>query len=281
MNLSSLPAFPWLEVVNPSFHPGRIRHVLFDFDGTLSVIRHGWEKVMFALMAEMICDGHPLAPELAAEIAAYIDRSTGILTIKQMKWLEEAVNRHGLSKTRRTAAEYKKIYNERLLVPVCQRLSTLDQTQDSRDTLMIAGSRNFLQKLSEREVNLFLASGTDQVYVQKEADALGISHYFNGHIYGAVGDSEDDSKELVIRRILSNHRLQGVELLVVGDGPVEIQYARSAGAMTLGVAADEEKHYGLNVQKRKRLLSVGVDLIVTDFLHADELVNIFTGSRSD
>ncbi len=36
----------WLEVVNPTVRVGHVRHALFDFDGTISVIRRGWEQVM-------------------------------------------------------------------------------------------------------------------------------------------------------------------------------------------------------------------------------------------
>ena len=40
-------------------HP-RISHVLFDFDGTLSLIRQGWPEVMVPMFAEML-------PALAGE----------------------------------------------------------------------------------------------------------------------------------------------------------------------------------------------------------------------
>ena len=86
-----------LEVVNPAIRLGQVRHALFDFDGTISVIRQGWEQIMIPLMVEMICDGAPPPPGLEAEVADYVDRSTGILTIKQMRWLEEAVQRYGLA----------------------------------------------------------------------------------------------------------------------------------------------------------------------------------------
>ena len=36
---ADLPALPWLEVINPAVRLGRVRHALFDFDGTISVIR--------------------------------------------------------------------------------------------------------------------------------------------------------------------------------------------------------------------------------------------------
>jgi phosphoglycolate phosphatase-like HAD superfamily hydrolase len=271
---ADLPSVPWLEVVNPSARLGRVRHALFDFDGTISVIRQGWENIMIPLMVEMICDAHPPTPEIEAEVAEYVDRSTGILTIKQMQWLEEAVRRHGLARAPKSAREYKRIYNERLLRPVRQRLSRMDSGRDAgRDGLTIAGARAFLQALYERGVTLYLASGTDHVYVLQEAAALDVQGFFGEHIYGARDDTEAYTKERIIQRILDDHGLHGDELLVVGDGPVEIRHAKAYGALALGVAADEERRQGLSPRKRQRLLAAGADLIVTDFSHYDELLN--------
>jgi phosphoglycolate phosphatase-like HAD superfamily hydrolase len=273
----AIPSYPWLEVVNPQVHLGNVRFALFDFDGTISVIRHGWEKIMIAVMLESIFADQPPLPEVVAEVTQYVDQSTGILTIKQMKWLADTVRRYGIARTQRTASEYKRIYNERLLKPVYERLAQLDGSQAGMDAWMMAGARDFLEHLTARGVILFLASGTDQEYVQREADALGVTELFHGQVHGAKGDSEDDSKELVIQRILTEQRLSGEELLVVGDGPVEIRYARKVGAIALGVASDEERRSGINPRKRQRLLNASADLIIADFEYYEDLVGLLCG----
>lgn len=269
-----LQEYPWLEFAHPCAQLGRVRYALFDFDGTLSVIRHGWEQIMIAVMLESICHDQLPSPQIIAEVSQYVDQSTGILTIKQMKWLEEAVRRYGISGIKHSASKYKRIYNERLLQPVSQRLALLDGSQEARDGWMVAGARDFLHRLTRRGVKLFLASGTDQEYVEQETRALGINDYFDDHIYGAKGDSELDSKDLVIQRILNEQDLKGEELLVVGDGPVEIKSARQRGAVTLGIAANEIDRTGLDPRKRQRLLEAGANFIITNFLHSSELVEI-------
>jgi len=274
-----LSPLPWLEVVNPSIRLRCVRHALFDFDGTVSVIRRGWENIMIPMMVEMICDGHPSTPEIEAEVAEYVDRSTGILTIKQMEWLEEAVHRFGLARSVKTAREYKRIYNERLLNPVHRRVSQIDGTLTSRDQFMVEGARAFLQGLYEDGVTLYLVSGTDNPYVLEEAEVLGITQYFGNRIYGALDDTEANTKEKIIQRILEDHNLRGEELIVVGDGPVEVYNAKDRDAVTLGVAVDEDKRFGLNPRKRLRLLAAGADLIVTDFLHHQELLEYLVSSR--
>jgi phosphoglycolate phosphatase-like HAD superfamily hydrolase len=277
---ADLPPLDWLEVVNPSARLGQVRHALFDFDGTISVIRRGWETIMIPMMVEMICDGRNPTPEIESEVADYVDRSTGILTIKQMQWLEEAVRRYGFARNPKTAREYKHIYNERLLRPVRQRIAQMEcncvaDSQTARDTLMIAGARDFLHGLRERGVTLYLASGTDHEYVVEEATALGVAALFGEHIYGARDDTEAYTKERIIEHILDHYDLHGSELLVVGDGPVEIRHARERGALALGVAANEERQQGLDPRKRQRLLDAGADLIVTDFSHHAELTHLF------
>jgi phosphoglycolate phosphatase len=269
-----ISAYPWWEVINPEVNIGKVRFALFDFDGTLSVIRQGWEKIMIGVMLDSICAGQPPSPEIEAEVTQYVDQSTGILTIKQMKWLEAAVIRHGIAQEHRTASEYKRRYLNRLLQPVYARLGQLDGSQTASESWMVAGASEFLSRLAQYGVQLFLASGTDQEYVLKEAEALGIAHFFQGRIYGAQGDSEEDSKEKVIQRILVEHSLAGNELLVVGDGPVEIQAARQTKSITLGVACNEADRTSLDSRKRQRLLGAGADLIVRNFLHSHELAEI-------
>lgn len=274
-----LARLDWLEVIHSDVILGRVRHALFDFDGTISVIRRGWEQVMVPLMVEMITDGHPVPSHLEAEVIDYVDRSTGILTIKQMEWLAATVRRYGLATAPKTARGYKHIYNERLLGPVRERLARLDGGQAAQDTLSIAGSRQFLEALRGRGVTLYLASGTDHVYVAEEAAALGVSAFFGRHIYGARDDAGAMSKAQVIQTIIEDNDLHGEELLVVGDGPVEIRNGTAHDAITLGVAADEDRRQGLNPRKRERVIDAGADFVVTDFLHYEDLVRILTHSQ--
>ena len=271
-------SFPWLEVISPEVRLGHVRHALFDFDGTLSVIRCGWEQVMVPMMIEMICAGRPPTPEIEAEVAEYVDRSTGILTMEQMRWLEAAVQRHGYAKERPSATTYKRIYNEQLLKPVRRRIAGMDGSQAARDSLMLSGARPFLQGLSDHGVTLYLASGTDHAYVMEEAGVLGITDYFGSHIHGARDESDALTKEGIIKRILTENNLQGEALAVIGDGPVEMRAARERGAVALGVAVDEERRDGPAARKRQRLLDAGADLIVTSLTHSAELVALLVGA---
>jgi phosphoglycolate phosphatase-like HAD superfamily hydrolase len=272
---------PWMEVIRPDVLSklGDVHYVLFDFDGTISVIRQGWEQVMVPLMVEMICGETDPTEAIRVEVQEYVDRSTGILTIKQMRWLVEAVRRHGLSGPPKTALEYKHIYNERLLKPVRRRLQRLSQGECTRDELMIAGAPQFAQALHACGIELYLASGTDEVYVLQEAAALGVDSLFEDRIFGARDDTESYTKERIIQRILSENSLQGRQLMVVGDGPVEIRNAVEREALALGVASDETRRCGWNLRKRRRLIDAGSDLLIPDFRQHASLVRLLCDAR--
>lgn len=269
-----------VKILNRSFPRGRITHALFDFDGTVSLIRFGWEEVMQKLMEETIaCDAKRVTPELRRHIREYIDESTGILTIYQMQWLAEAVKRHGLNDTLLSAKQYKDIYNKRLLEAKVR--ARLDDHRGQESKLILKGAGEFLNLLSKSGVELLLASGTDDIYVQREAAFLNVAYLFGGRIYGAKDDTEEFSKENIIRRSLREEsRTLGKGAVskesrivaVFGDGPVEIRAAKGYGALAVGVASDESVGSGWNPRKIKRLTDAGADIIIPDFAEGRELL---------
>ena len=269
----------WLRVIHPGAleRLGQVRHVLFDFDGTLSVLRQGWEAVMIPLMVESICGGCGVRQEIEQEVRAYVDRSSGTLTIRQMQWLAESVRRHGLAGEAQSAGAYKALYLQRLMVQVGARIARLSGGLSTPGENMVAGAELFVCGLAQRGIRLYLASGTDHSDVVREADALGLLPFFNGGVYGALDGSEDHAKERVIQRILDDNHLAGAALLVVGDGPVEIREGAARGALTLGVASDEAARMGWNTHKVERLAEAGADLIVADFREAEKLLERFCG----
>ena len=273
----------WLKLYTPGIENrlGKIRHALFDFDGTLSVMREGWEGVMLPVMLEAISDQQAVTPEIESEVREYIDRSTGILTIQQMEWLAQTVRRYGMAKNPLTAAQYKAIYLKRLMLRVQGRIDSVREGRVKPEERMLAGAVDFIKGLWEHGVVLYLASGTDHQDMFNEASVLGMAPYFTGGIYGALDQSEANGKERVIQRILDDYHLSGDELLVVGDGPVEIREAKARGAIALGVASDEINRSGWNLNKIPRLTKAGVDMIVADFVHAADLVQVLVGETQE
>ena len=59
---------------------GNICHVVFDFDGTISLIRDGWQNVMVPMMIEYLqteTDTTETPEQLEALVVEFVDRLTG------------------------------------------------------------------------------------------------------------------------------------------------------------------------------------------------------------
>ena len=248
-----------------------VRAVLFDFDGTISTLRCGWEEVMQPLMVEMISGGKPYDAALEQEVADYISESTGIQTIHQMKWLAQTVHARGQNPDAPTDPWwYKGEYNRRLMENVSKRVAALTSGAVSNTDYLIRGSEAFLKALQDRGVRLYVASGTDHPDVCAEAGALGLSHYFT-LIAGAPVGEENCSKEKVMATLLESEGLRGDEVAVIGDGKVEIRLGNEAGTRTIGLATNEREG-GVDAVKRDRLIAAGADCIAGDFTELDALL---------
>jgi len=267
-------------------HPPR--HAIFDHDGTVSTLRQGWETVMEPVMVRAILgEGRPQAGEAApatvtARVREYIDRTTGVQTLVQMHGLAQMVREFGHVPAERVldAPGYKAIYNRELMRQVDERLAALGRGDLAAEDFTLEGARAFLQELRRRGVRLYLASGTDQEDVEREAALLGYADLFDGGIYGAVGDVRHEPKRAVLDRILREiGPEQAGTLVTFGDGPVEIQETRRRGGLAVGVASDEVRRQGLNAAKRSRLIQAGADLIVPDFAEGRELLALLFAER--
>lgn len=256
------------------FERGKIKHVLFDFDGTISRLREGWQRIMAPVCVEMICGDTQPTPAIIEEVDRMIDETTGIQTIFQMQRLEQMVREHGLVPEHkvRTPLEYKQVYNDRLMEPVNARIAEIKSGKKNVDDFLIRGVRRFLDLISQKEAVLYVFSGTDRDDVRNEAKCLGVDQYFV-EIWGALPSVEEYSKEKVIRDIIREHGLRGPQVLAIGDGPVELRNVKDAGGIALGVCSDEKRGTGWDDSKRPRLLRAGADLLIPDFGEADALID--------
>lgn len=262
-----------IECVNPGIARGRFRSVLFDFDGTLSLIRQGWREIMVPMMVETLgeCRTGETEAQLSRVVADFVDRLTGKQTIYQMIQLAEEVRiRGGLPPD---PVAYKHRYHERLNRHIKGRIQGLRSGAVEVEDLTVPGSLDLLRNLRRRELTLYLASGTDEVYVKEETDLLGLAPFFEDRVYGALDRYQDFSKERVIRDLIASQGIEGEELLGFGDGYVEIENVKAAGGMAVGVASDEARRQGVNAWKRDRLIQAGADLIIADFRNHECLVD--------
>jgi phosphoglycolate phosphatase-like HAD superfamily hydrolase len=261
-----------IELINPHLQRGQIRFALFDFDGTVSLIREGWQAVMIPMLVEVLLEtpDHESEAELTRVVTDFVTRLTGKQTIYQMIQLAEEVEKRG--GTPRDPLDYKYAYLERLWVRIAGRVADLKSGRKGPEDFVVPGSFELLGALRERGVTAYLASGTDQAYVLDEAQALGLPLYFEERIYGALDDYRNFSKRMLIERILGENGLGGPELVAFGDGFVEIEDTKAVGGIAVGVATDEAARQGIDEWKRARLIQAGADLIIPDFREHEALV---------
>ncbi|MCE0498295.1 MAG: hypothetical protein LV481_10160 [Methylacidiphilales bacterium] len=68
------------------------------------------------------------------------------------------------------------------------------------------------------------------------------------------------------KRILTGSgHISGENLLVTGDGPVELREGRKRRAFRLGIACSELVRYGLDMTKRSRFIRASTDIVVSDY----------------
>ena len=264
---------------------GRVKHVVFDHDGTISTLRQGWEAVMTPMMIKAILgDEYKTADEtlyhkVRKRVIDYIDKSTGIQTIIQMEALVEMVAEFAIVASGQILDKYgyKDIYNDALMEMVNERIAKFQTGRLDINDYTIKGAVEFLKALKEKGVKLYLASGTDREDVIAEADVLGYADLFEGRIYGALGDVSKYSKKMVIEKIISENSLSGCELAVFGDGPVELRQCRKHEGIAVGLASDEIRRHDMNHEKRTRLIKAGAHIIAADFSQPNELLRLLFG----
>lgn len=247
------------------------RCAIFDFDGTLSLIRQGWQDVMIPYFIEVLSSCPNVPEDIQKIVTDFVDILTGKQTIYQCIRLAEEVSKAGGIPL--DPAEYKAEYHHRLSEKIKDRIEALKSGNANPDDYIVPGGRAFLTALQDCGIVLFLASGTDELYVREEVELLNLTSFFEPRIYGARSDYKTFSKEMVIKHLLRENRLSGEQLLGFGDGFVEIENVRRVGGYAVGVATDEVRRCGINSWKRNRLLAAGADVIIPDFSDPQRLIH--------
>jgi len=266
---------PPAELINPSVRRGPFKAVLFDFDGTLSLLREGWPRVMVGMMIERL-RAMSLLGEPEAEEWITIDRlvmaQNGAPTIRQMEVFVEEVQRRG--GTPADSWEYLREYIERLMRDVRGRWDALEVGEFQPADWVVPNAHAILTNLRDRGVPLFVASGTEYDHVAREAGLLRVEEFFPTGINAPRNNDPEFGKGKVIARVLAELGIRGEELLGFGDGVVETGEVKRVGGVAVGVASSESGSGWGVVQpdKRSRLIAVGADMIVPDYGEQAKLI---------
>lgn len=251
-----------------------ITHVIFDFDGTLSWLRHGWPELMAGLFLKHVnpataAEGRRIHDELLTDILSLNGRSS----IFQMEASAMRVRQHGGPDL--VPEEMLVLYHEALHETIGHRKALIADSESSVDEYVVYGARALLEQLRQRGLVLIILSGTVENQVKEEAELLDLAKYFGRHIYGGTADLAQSSKQAVIERLMREEKIPGRQLLSFGDGPVEIALTKQAGGLAVGVASDENENGSGKVDpfKAQQLQQAGADLLIPDYREPEHLLD--------
>jgi len=261
-----------IEQLRPGVSACGAQVVVFDFDGTLSLIRSGWVDVMVPMMVGILRElkTGESEDELRAMVEEFVARLTGKQTIYQMIELARQIELRGGRPL--DPLVYKRMYLGLLHGKIRDRLEALRHQRVPPDDYLVPGARALLEALHQRGLKMYLASGTDQEYTREEARLLAVDRYFGGGVFGALDDYKSFSKRILIRRIIESAECGGHEFLGFGDGYVEIENIKEVGGVAVGVATAEPECRVVDEWKRKRLIGVGADFIIPNYLCRQQLL---------
>jgi sugar/nucleoside kinase (ribokinase family)/beta-phosphoglucomutase-like phosphatase (HAD superfamily) len=253
---------------------------IFDHDGTLSTMRQSWEKIMSKMMAKAILEDSydlidsTMLKKITEDVDSLIEKTTGIQTILQMADLIKLIKKYKYveDKDIKTPAQYKASYKVLLNDGLKRKYELFELKHLNVKDLTIKDAIKTLKYFKDKGVTNYLASGSDKDDVEKEVVTFGYANYFDGGIFGSVGDINHDPKKKVMKDIIS--KVEGKNVVVFGDGPVEMREGKKNNFLTIGLVSNEQQRFGINPAKRERLILAGADILIPDFSWIDKLGKI-------
>src|SRR4051812_38709082 len=255
-----------------------VTHIIFDFDGTLSWLRHGWPEIMCRLFREHI----PMLPGETEEALHELLLSE-LLALNGKSSIHQVVRCVEIARARKAPTPDPEAllheYQRRLDEAIATRIAAIIKKESTPEDFVVFNAGAVIRGLKERGLTLIILSGTVEHRVKEEAELLLLAPYFAHHIYGSTKDIVQSSKQKVVERLLSEEGIKGSNLLSFGDGPVEIQITKMLGGLAVGVASDEEVNGSgrLHPQKREQLQAAGADLIIPDYRDHATLLEALLG----
>jgi phosphoglycolate phosphatase-like HAD superfamily hydrolase len=131
-----------MEIVRKGVSAAHAKVALFDFDGTLSLIRSGWMDVMVPMMVEILAGlkTGEKEEELRALVDDFVARLTGKQTIYQMIELTQQVEKRGGKPL--APLQYKRMYHDRLMRKIEYRREELRRGEVSPEKHLVPGARH-------------------------------------------------------------------------------------------------------------------------------------------
>jgi phosphoglycolate phosphatase len=255
---------PPIEYIRNDFPRAGYRAAVFDFDGTLSLIRRNWQGIMVPMMVEWLqqLDTGEAPGRLKKLVEEFVVELTGRPTLVQMQRLADEIKQRGFQPE--PATYYLDRYQASLMAQANARIRAVLRGHASPDTMAVAGSRRMLTELQSRHIHLVVASGTELKDVKNELHVLEFAGYFDERVHGPVNQDPNFSKQAVMEQLVAQG-MPAKSLIAIGDGPAEIVAIKRVGGLAIGLASNEVTGAGVDPLKREHLIRAGADVIIGDY----------------
>jgi phosphoglycolate phosphatase-like HAD superfamily hydrolase len=180
---------------------GRIRAVVFDFDGVILESADVKTEAFVGLYAEH-------GPEVVERVRAHHLANLGISRFKKFAWIAEHVLEHPLSDADSAAL------GERFSALALEKVLCAP---------FVPGAEAALAELAHRGMPRFVASGTPQDELSLIVDRRGLQPAFH-EVHGTPREKPE-----ILRDLMARHELAPDQVLFVGDGMSDYKAARAVG----------------------------------------------------
>ncbi len=254
----------------------QIALAVFDFDGTLSWLRHGWPEMMHEVLRPHYpaIEGEP-EPARHERLFDEIYTHNGVPTVD---YLEAFARRFGTARQPVHSSSLLDTYHAKLESAIAHRKSLIGDGKAPASDFIVHNALALLQLIAGRGIELAVLSGTLEHRVIEEAALLGLSRFFGGRVVGSHAGGTF-TKRAALERLLSERGLRAAQLLSFGDGAVEIRETKALGGLAVAVASDEH-HNGSGTpdpRKARVLKDAGADLIIADYRQPEALLETLLG----
>ena len=250
--------------------------MVFDFDGTLSWIRHGWPEMMQTVMGPRFpLQANETAEDIRAHLFNEMYRFNGQPTPLFMAEMARQISDRGGTAD---PDELLTAFITPLDEMANERHRQLRTGETPPDELIVHGGRALLEHLHTRGLKTLILSGNPHPQISQEAELLDLIRYCNGRVQGHV-HAENFSKQTVLEEWMAEDGFTGENLIMFGDGAAEIKATKNLHGLTLGVCTDENTNGSGIIDRNKRsiLLAADVDALIADFRNPELLTDLMLG----
>jgi len=229
--------------------------IALDWHETIFTGMSFWKEIIAKMAANIFSAGKTPSSDDWAKAADFVRTSTGRQPLANKRRLIEVANAMGLNPTQ-TAEELADIYTSE----IDRRLDIARKTWE-KNPPVVTGIKKLLEALKPKVEMHVISGGRTEVH-RDCARQIGFTGFFE-----SFHGSDEYNKQEFLEKIMKDKNLLPHQLVMIGDGAYDMESAKRAGCVAIGIAYDE--------QSRQMLIDAGADIIINNnFLDLNAILEV-------